>query len=45
MKSLLSKRSISQEYDEKWVFYENVQCKRQWIDKDTSPKVELQGKK
>ena len=22
--------------DEKWVFYDNVQCKKQWIDKDES---------
>ena len=21
-------------HDEKWVFYENVQCKKKWIDKD-----------
>ena len=30
--------------DEKWIFYDNVQCKRQWIDKAESlqpaPKVE-----
>ena len=31
--------------DEKWVFYDNVQCKKQWIDKNiypqTTPKAEL----
>ena len=35
--------------DEKWVFYDNVQHKEQWIDKDESqqptPKAELHGRK
>ena len=34
--------------DKEWVFYDNVQCKRQWIDNDESlqpiPKVEFHGK-
>ena len=35
--------------NKKWVFYDNVQCKRQWIDDDKSPlatpKAELFGRK
>ena len=23
--------------DEKWIIYDNVACKRQWVDKDISP--------
>ena len=35
--------------DEKWITYDNVACKRQWVDKDKSsqpdPKAELHGRK
>ena len=35
--------------DEKWITYDNVAHKRQWVDKDKSPqldpKVELHGRK
>ena len=41
---------ISQEYhywDENWIFYDNVQCKGQWIDKNKSlqptPKADTHG--
>ena len=40
---------ISLQETKKWVFYDNVQRKRQWIDKDESPqptpKVELHRRK
>ena len=33
--------------DEKWITYDNVACKRQWVDKDKSPQpapiAELHG--
>ena len=35
--------------DEKWITYDNVACKRQWVDKDKSPhpdpKAKLHGRK
>ena len=30
---------------EKWITFDNVACKRQWVDKDKSPKAELHGRK
>lgn len=42
-------KEVKQKGYEKWVAYDNVQHKRQWIDKDKSPqptpKAELHGRK